>query len=197
MIRVSSSIFAILHEVVLAKDLKERIPSPNEGEGAEETAQQAVLNGQAHPEEPFGFAQGKLHDEGSLVMKNDRQSGFILISAMIVMVVLATAIVGLLVRTFTATRSISFKEQDTQAFWIAEAGMQFAGWRARYQNPKVNFSTKNVLLNGSYDVTATFVSPTYTVVSTGTVTLGADTLTRTIGQRWTSGGKVANSWSEL
>jgi len=129
-------------------------------------------------------------------MNKASDAGFVMISTMIVMLAASIIVVAFLLMTFTVTKNASYNEQDNQAFWIAEAGVQYAGWQAEYQNPG-SFSTMTVLMNGQYSVSATKQGRTYTIVSTGTVTSTAYTSTRVVTQAWNQNGPVSDTWSEL
>jgi len=102
-----------------------------------------------------------------------RKSGGIMIMVMIVLLTVSFLTVGFFKLQETDAVEAVYVEQSSQAFWLAEAGMQRALDKLRKSKPYRMTPTPLIdsFGNGSYvvDVTAGVTPSTWNIVSTGTV----------------------------
>jgi len=103
--------------------------------------------------------------------KNRREKGVVLILTFIIMTTLTAIVVAFLSLTSIQTKGSGYNIADSQALWLAEAGIQKAFYTlkndASYQNSPTTIS--GTLGGGTYSVSCVKNANTYTFTSTGTV----------------------------
>jgi Tfp pilus assembly protein PilX len=135
------------------------------------------------------------------------EKGAVLLFTLMVMIGLTSVVGAYLGFVQYSTRSTGAQISDSQAIYLAEAGLQKAVWNILTPVPKGGWgkfgagqsrSEEASFGAGTYSVTASRTGNTYTINSTGTV----EGLSRSLQQQFSTGGgpgltPVVDTWHEI
>lgn len=135
--------------------------------------------------------------------------GSILLMTLAVVILLVSLAGSFLFATGLFTQQSGWEETDAKLFWLAEAGLHKAIWN--YITPPglggqgINWQTTGTtesLGDGSYTMVAVRTGSIRKITSTGTITTGGDTTTRSVYQEFKVLGAAGlnpepDTWREL
>jgi len=135
------------------------------------------------------------------------EKGAVLLFTLMVMIVLTSVVGAYLGFVQASTKSTGAQIADSQAIYLAEAGLQKAVWNIVTPVPQGGWgkfgagqsrSEEASFGAGTYSVTASRTGNTYTINSTGTV----ESLSRSLQQQFSIGGgpgltPVVDTWHEI
>lgn len=136
------------------------------------------------------------------------EKGVVLLFTLMVMITLTSVVGAYLGFVQYSTKSTGAQISDSQAIYLAEAGLQKAVWNIRTKDDEGGWGTFGAGQSrseeasfgaGTYSVTASRSGSTYTINSTGTV----EGLSRSLQQKFQPGGgpsglrAVVDTWHEI